>query len=59
MCGDVTCDVNARCVFNDVESRPMCECKTGFVGNGEVCRAISKTIFTIAFCNLTSLINVF
>ena len=30
LCGDSICDENARCVFNEVESRPMCECRAGF-----------------------------
>jgi len=31
LCDSVTCDVNAICVDG------VCECVTGFVGNGEVC----------------------
>ncbi|XP_060577111.1 nidogen-2-like [Ruditapes philippinarum] len=30
LCGDETCDDNARCVFNSVEQKPMCECLSGF-----------------------------
>lgn len=29
-CGDEVCDEHARCVYNDVEQRPMCECKSGY-----------------------------
>ena len=29
-CGDETCDEYARCVFNDVEQKPMCECLSGY-----------------------------
>lgn len=30
LCGDSICDENARCVFNEVESRPVCECRSGY-----------------------------
>ncbi|XP_053380064.1 uncharacterized protein LOC123548965 [Mercenaria mercenaria] len=29
-CGNETCDDNARCVFNNKEQYPMCECLSGF-----------------------------
>lgn len=40
LCGQDTCDENARCVFNSDLQQPMCECKTGFSGPGTTCSPI-------------------
>ena len=45
LCGESACDDNARCVFDDVQQRPICECKPGFRGDGRTCAAISKYIW--------------
>ena len=41
-CADLTCDRNARCVFDSDIQRPKCECNTGFVGDGERCDPVGK-----------------
>ncbi|WAR19053.1 NDG-like protein [Mya arenaria] len=50
LCGDAICDDNARCVFNDVENKPMCECKTGYRMDGDSCRAISFDCSELDIC---------
>lgn len=45
LCGDSICDENARCVFNEVESRPMCECRRGFFMYENRCIPDCKTGF--------------
>lgn len=40
LCGDKTCNENARCVFNSDLQQPMCECHTGYSGDGLRCEPI-------------------
>lgn len=41
LCGTDVCDKFSRCVFNDVEQKPMCECLSGYSNrDGSGCRPI-------------------
>ena len=42
LCGDSTCHDKARCVYNSDLQIPMCECNTGFTGDGTRCEPIRK-----------------
>ena len=41
-CGDLTCSEHARCVYDAEKGQPMCECETGFSGDGIRCEAVRK-----------------
>ncbi|XP_064599623.1 nidogen-1-like isoform X3 [Liolophura sinensis] len=36
-CGEFSCHLNARCVFNNDAGYPICECNPGYTGDGSVC----------------------
>lgn len=40
LCGDDVCHPNARCVFNSDIGRPMCECNSGYYGDGKNCTTL-------------------
>ena len=40
LCGDDVCHPNARCVFNSDIGRPMCECNSGYYGDGKNCSTL-------------------
>lgn len=41
LCGDDVCHPNARCVFNSDIGRPMCECNSGYYGDGKNCTTLA------------------
>lgn len=41
LCGDDVCHQNARCVFNSDIGQPMCECNSGYYGDGKNCSTLA------------------
>ena len=47
------CDVNARC--NNTIGSYVCDCNTGFIGNGTYCKGTLFSFFIAMICNFYGL----